>query len=63
MIKLVNWTAKRAGGRITINGVDDATGKPHKVVGVDMIEAGNLHPGLQDNPIATDRYGSKYELA
>jgi hypothetical protein len=39
MTRIKNWEAKRAGGRITINGVDAETDKPIKVVGVDVIEA------------------------
>lgn len=56
MKKLKMWTARRAGGRITINAVDAETGKPFKVVGVDSIEAG------QPNPIAEDKDSVKYEL-
>lgn len=36
-MKLKNWKARRAGGRITITGFDEA-GNPAKVVGVDVIE-------------------------
>lgn len=42
MRTLINWTAKRAGGRITVHGVDKDTHQPVKIVGVDMIEAGQL---------------------
>ena len=51
METLKNWTAKRAGGRITIT---HATGK---VVGVDSIknEGGDV--------IATDKAGKKYKLS
>lgn len=38
MRTLKNWTAKRAGGRITIYGKDEA-GAETKVVGVDSITA------------------------
>lgn len=69
MIKLINWTAKRAGGRITINGVDVETMKPLKVVGVDTIIGGlytvsadSTLTALGEHPIATDRNGLKYEL-
>ncbi len=34
---LTNWKARRAGGRITINGTDQ-NGEPAKIVGVDVIE-------------------------
>lgn len=37
MLKLRNWTAKRAGGRITINAVSVKTDDPIKIVGVDQI--------------------------
>lgn len=56
MKQLKNWTARRAGGRITINGVDAQTGNPIKVVGVDTIEAGSPFP------IATHKDGEKFEL-
>lgn len=50
MIKLANWTAKRAGGRITIL---HATGKvPH----VDKIIP------LKGKVIAVDKDGKEYEL-
>lgn len=35
---LKNWKAKRAGGRITVYGIDTRTGKPARLVGVDRIE-------------------------
>ena len=36
-MNLKNWSAKRAGGRITIVGVEIETGDPKKIVGVDCI--------------------------
>lgn len=69
MIRLINWTAKRAGGRITVNGIDAGTMKPFKVVGVDMIEAGLVSSdgaradGSRLHPVATDKDGTQYELA
>lgn len=58
MEKLKNWTAKRAGGRITIVGSDVETGTSVKIVGVDQIAAGkNGKP-----PVAVDRNGERYEL-
>lgn len=39
MQTLINWTARRAGGRITIKGVDKASGQPVKVIGVDTIKS------------------------
>lgn len=37
MQKFRNWTAKRAGGKITINAIAVKTDDPIKVVGVDEI--------------------------
>lgn len=51
---LRNWKAKRAGGKITITGVNQDD-RPEKVVGVDTIEAGNP-------PVATDKSGKRYLL-
>lgn len=56
MQTLKNWSAKRAGGRITISGIDAATNQPCKIVGVDRIEAGRP-------PVAIDKDDVKYELA
>jgi len=56
METITNWTAKRAGGRITIYGVK-SDGRPLRVVGVDKIEAGSPHP------VATDKDGTQYLLA
>lgn len=61
MLKLTNWTAKRAGGRITITGLDP-TGKEVKVVGVDTIKAGDS-AGMGTPPVATDKDGAKFLLA
>ena len=36
-MKIRNWKARRAGGRITINGFGEG-GNPVKIVGVDVIE-------------------------
>lgn len=55
MIELKNWKAKRAGGRITITGVDQH-GQPLKVAGFDLIEPGKLCA------IATHMSGDKYVL-
>lgn len=59
MQKIIEWKARRAGGQITINGADHATGEPIKIVGVDEIEAGKAG----GRPIATTRDGARYELA
>jgi hypothetical protein len=37
MHTLINWRARRAGGRITVYGEDDS-GASAKIVGVDVIE-------------------------
>ena len=50
-----SWRAKRAGGRITIYGKDQA-GADVRVPNVDVIECGDL------TPIATDKNGDKYSL-
>jgi hypothetical protein len=49
------WKARRAGGRITINGRDEA-GSPVKLANVDAIEAGIPFP------IATHKDGECFEL-
>jgi hypothetical protein len=54
---LRNWKARRAGGRITISGVDASTGEPVKVAGVDAIEPG------EDGPIAIHHEGERFGLA
>lgn len=59
MQTIIEWKARRAGGRITINGADHATGEPIKIVGVDEIESGRSG----GRPIATDKDGNRYELA
>jgi hypothetical protein len=58
-MRIKEWTAKRAGGRITITGVDADAGGPVKIVGVDKIAAGK--GGTM--PIATDKDGKTYDLA
>lgn len=64
MQKITDWEAKRAGGRITINGRLDG-GDPIKVVGVDTIRAARPAGilGRRGGPIAKDRHGTEYELA
>lgn len=56
--KLTNWTAKRAGSKITIDALD-AAGKPIKVVGVETI-AGPADKG--GRTVAIDMDGKRYEL-
>ncbi len=58
MEKLTNWTAKRAGGRITVKGTDD-TGHPVRIVGVDVI----MRPASSLHPIATTKDGEQFVLA
>lgn len=55
MRTLKNWTAKRAGGRITVYGFDES-GKGVKVVGVDCIVGNSGHC------IATDKTGENVKL-
>lgn len=52
---LTNWTARRAGGRITVTGTGQ-DGKPAKIVGVDSIQprAGFCH--------AMDKNGMSHKL-
>ena len=59
MKTLTNWTARRAGGRITIKATDAETKQLTKVVGVDTIE--RSQPAGQ--VIATDKSGERYVLA
>lgn len=61
MKTISNWTAKRAGGRITVYGVDGDTGDTTKVVGVDMIKGARAGTGVKA-VIATDKDGVEYEL-
>lgn len=56
MHTLRNWRAKRAGGRITVYGLNDRD-EPQKVVGVDVIEA------VGDKVMAKDKNGNSYRLA
>lgn len=62
MKRIERWNARRAGGRITINGWEqregEAVGHPVKIVGVDTIEAGKDG----SSPVATDKNGERYEL-
>jgi len=53
---LRHWKARRAGGRITINGVDALTGVSCKVVGVDVIEPRN------GRVVAVDKAGGEHTL-
>jgi hypothetical protein len=55
MHTLTQWKARRAGGRITING-RELDGDPGKIVGVDVIEP---RGGLI---IATDKNGVDHRL-
>ena len=56
--KIINWSARRAGAKITITG-ETANGKPIKIVGVETIEAGKNG----GNPMAIDMSDERYELA
>lgn len=58
-MKLIDWTARRAGGRITVTGTGE-DGKPAKIVGVDEI---GPHYGGRHCVQATDKNGVTHELA
>lgn len=58
-MKLLDWTARRAGGRITVTGKDEA-GRDAKIVGVDTIEP---HYGGRACVQAKDLHGGVHELA
>lgn len=63
MTNLERWTAKRAGGRITIYGTDCTTKAQMKVVGVDRIESPGVGAAVgYSAPVATDRDGMTYLL-
>jgi hypothetical protein len=57
MPTIKNWTAKRSGAALTIEGVDKG-GKPVKVVNVASIKA-----RADGAPVATDFAGKEYALA
>jgi len=59
---LINWTAKRAGGKITITAVDKATNEPVKIIGVETIRSGVVDDGLRLPPLATRFDGAEYWL-
>lgn len=54
MERITHWSAKRAGGRITLTG--RSGGKDRKVVGIDTIEA------TDDGIVATDKNNTRYIL-
>lgn len=56
---LTNWKARRAGGRITVNGTGP-DGQPAKIVGVDVIEP---NPGNNNFVRATDKNNVAHSLA
>lgn len=57
MHTLKDWKARRAGGRITVNGKNADNGLAQKIVGVDVIEP------RDGKIIATDKDGQEHELA
>lgn len=59
MATITHWTAKRAGGRITIYGTNHETGGPIRVVGVDKIEK---LQHTDSHPTATDKDGRAHRL-
>lgn len=56
VFKITDWKARRSGGRITINGKDEA-GQPFKAPNIDTIEP--TPAGI----IATDKGGDRFLLA
>lgn len=58
MDTLKSWTARRSGGRITINGIDVETGMPMKVPNIDTIVAS----AGSKSAVATDKNGEQFEL-
>lgn len=61
MDALKNWSARRSGGRITINGTDE-TGRPVKIPNVDTIQL--IKGGLRAEAsiVAVDKTGKHFEL-
>lgn len=57
-VQLRNWSAKRAGGRITITAVYVASGEPARITGIETIVGGAGKP-----TIATGQDGVRYELS
>jgi hypothetical protein len=57
---IFDWTAKRAGGRITVYGKTKA-GDVRRLVGVDRIQPGGTAEG--NRVFAIDKDGCKYVLA
>ena len=55
---LTNWKARRAGGRITVTGIDIDTGEAAKIVGVDVIE-----PSGKGRIVALDKNNVAHTLA
>jgi hypothetical protein len=56
-VKLKDWRAKRAGGRITVYGIDSRTGKDTKIVAVDEIKP------IEGRIFAIDKNGTHHTLA
>lgn len=63
-MKLTKWTAKRAGGRITVTGQDDE-GNARKIVGIESIgpQSGGFGAAATTRIIARDKNGGQHELA
>lgn len=57
---LREWTARRAGGRITVHGVDISTNTPTKITNVDTITPPSDH-SLHE-VLATDVRGTVHRL-
>lgn len=62
-MKLSNWKARRAGGRITVHGKDER-GADAKIVGVDVIEPRTTGTfSRRTRIVAIDKDGTEHELA
>jgi len=63
MHTLIDWKAKRAGGRITVYGKNAETGAEIKIVGVDVITPASERPLYSRRPCeAVDMHGVKHTL-
>jgi hypothetical protein len=62
---IIDWNAKRAGGRITLTGIDRSNGEPIKVTGVDRIYGPKTEATFGDARmiLALGKDGKTYQLA
>lgn len=59
-LTLRGWKARRAGGRITVTGIDIETNADAKIVGVENITPPADHS--KHEVVATDRHGTIHRL-